>query len=213
MGVRAKILAALLVAGALPAGAQIGRSRVAYNPDPKYWVGLSYGYVDGVTLSDESTNSTWRFAYSSQIRATFEKTIQRGMTLGAAAGFTTARLTYAGTVAPCFSCAAQADITQYTAFFRGGGGLGFHTMYNAEAGVTRFSNFRERDSDNTLPPGSPSNDLTFGFGGGFEYGFSNTSSAYINPVWYIVLHPQTTETAGGSAPRILVYRAGFRMGF
>src|SRR4051812_407455 len=201
---RARILVALLAASALPARAQIGRSRVGYNSDPKYWVGLSYGYVDGLTLSDESSKSTWRFGDSSQIRAEFEKTIQRGVTLGAAAGFTTARLTYAGTVAPCFSCAAQADITQYTLFFRSGGGVGFHYIYNGEAGVTRFSNFRERDSDNTLPPGSPSNDLTFGFGGGFGYGFSNTATVYVNPVWYIMLHPQPTENVGGSAPRILV---------
>jgi hypothetical protein len=207
------MLGALLVASALPAHAQIGRSRVAYNPDPKYWVGLSYGYVDGLTLSDESTNSTWRFAYSSQIRATLEKTIQRGVTLGAAAGFTSARLTYASTGNTCLSCAARADITQYTVFFRNGGGVGFHGMYNVEAGVTRFANFRERDTDAALPPGSPTNDITLGFGGGFAYGFSNTSSVYLNPQWYLVLHPQPTETGGGSAPRLLVYRAGFRMGF
>ncbi len=170
------MLGALLVASALPASAQIGRPRVAYNPDPKYWVGLSYGYVDGLTLSDESTNSTWRFGYSSQLRATLEKTIQRGVTLGAAAGFTNARLTYAGSGNACLSCAAQADITQYTVFFRSGGGVGFHGMYNVEAGVTRFSNFRERDTHTALPPGSPSNDITLGFGGGFAYGFSNTST-------------------------------------
>src|SRR4051812_49955658 len=47
--------------------------------EPGYWVGLSYGYLDGTSMNDDATNSRWAFGYSSQIRATFEKTIQRGV--------------------------------------------------------------------------------------------------------------------------------------
>ena len=207
-----RIVLAVLACSALPLQAQIGRRVSA---EPGYWVGLSYGYVDGVTLTDETTSSTWRFRYTSQIRATFEKTLQRGITVGAAAGFSNGRLTYTGgsVSGVCIaSCSADADVSQYTAFVRGGNGLGFHGFYNLEAGVTRFSNFRERDSGDQLQPMSATNDLTFGFGGGFGYGFSPTMSAYAGEQIDLVLHPQA-DGADGSAPRLMTFRAGFRVGF
>src|SRR4051812_47911779 len=78
------------------AGAQIGpRGRQQGSAaDPGYWVGLSIGYVDGTTINDGDTGSSWRFGYTAQIRATLEKTLQRGVTVGASAGFSNAPLTY-----------------------------------------------------------------------------------------------------------------------
>jgi len=192
--------------------AQIGRPRPGFNAGPNYWVGLSLGYVDGMTLRDESTSSTWSFAYTSQLRATIEKTVQRGVTIGAAAGFSNGRLTYQGaTLSECgISCPADADITQYMAFVRTGGtGVGFHGTYSLEGGITRFSNFRERSTGNALPPASATNDFTFGFGGGFEYGFSPTMAAYVNQHFDVVLHRQDS----GSAPRLLTFSVGGRIGF
>lgn len=211
------VLCALLVIGvAAPAGAQIGRAPRGYAAEPKYWVGLSYGYLEGITVGDEATNTTWEFAYSSQIRATFEKTIQRGITLGASAGFSNANLTYSGAALnnPCgFSCDATADITQYLAFVRGGGGLGFHGMYNLEGGVTQFSKFRARSVDSDLPPADAKYDFTFGFGGGLGFGFSSIAEAYVGEQLDLVLHPQGTGGASRSAPRMMTFRAGFRVGF
>src|SRR5512146_3302842 len=34
--------------------------RQGYESDPDYWVGLSIGYVDGTTVDDGDTGSTWR---------------------------------------------------------------------------------------------------------------------------------------------------------
>lgn len=196
------------------AGAQIGR-RGPQSADPGYWVGLSYGYLDGTTINDSRTDATWRFGYSSQLRATLEKTIQRGVSVGLSAGFTTAPLDYDGSssgVVCSVRCSAKADITQWLATLRAGGSSGFHGAYNIEAGVTQFSHFRERSSGAALPPSSASSDFTFGFGGGFGYNFSPISEAYVGEQFQFVLHPQG-DNASQSAPRLLTFRVGFRMGF
>jgi len=210
------IVGALLVFVALPLSAQIGR-RPAYSPDPPYWVGLSYGYVDGLGLTDRDTRGSWRFSYASQIRATIEKTVQRGVTFGAAAGFTTANLSYqnVGLTTPncAVACQASADVTQYLAFIRRAGGPGFFPLFDLEAGITRFSNFHDRTTGDVLPPSHASNDFTFGFGAGFGYGFSPTTSLYVGNQFDLVLHPQDENVTTFSAPRIYSLRAGFRVGF
>src|SRR5262245_18457867 len=125
---------ALLLAGALPASAQFPLpGRRAGGIDPPYWVGLAYGYVSGMTINDGASAATWQFGYASELRASIEKTIQSGITIGASAGFATAPLTYVSNSfsAACGSqCAANADITQYMAFVRAGGGPGFHGVYS-----------------------------------------------------------------------------------
>ena len=208
-------MAVLLATMSSIAGAQIGR-RAPQPTGPGYWVGLSYGFVDGTTVDDGATNTVWRFGYTSQIRATFEKTVQRGITIGASAGFATAPLNYVNSdfSSPCggLSCSARADITQWLAFLHAGSGLGFHGEYNFEAGITQFSHFRDRQSGVALPPSSSTNDFTFGFGGGFAYGFSTISEAYIAEELQFVFHPQGNNTQE-NAPRFPTFRAGFRIGF
>jgi hypothetical protein len=180
-------------------------------------VGLSYGYVSGLTISDNASATTWVFGYTSQLRASLEKTVQRGMTIGASAGFATAPLTYMTnsiSSACAGSCAANANITQYMAFLRGGGGIGFHGVYSLEAGATEFSKFRMRDGDASLAPADAKYDFSFGFGGGFGFGFSQSSEVYVGEQWDLVLHPQGNGAgATNNAPRIMTFRAGFRVGF
>jgi hypothetical protein len=205
---------ALLVLAALPLAAQFPRPRSTY-AGPDYWVGLSYGFVDGTTIHDGDTGDEWRFGYTSQIRATLEKTIQRNVTAGISAAYATAPLTYvnsAGLASCGFSCDAKADVTQYMAFIHGGGGLGFHGVYSLEGGVTQFSNFRDRDTDDRLPPANGKYDFSFGLGGGIGYGFSPTSDIYVAEMFDFVLHPQGSA-ASTSAPRITTFRAGIRIGF
>lgn len=212
-----RIAVALLVVGTLPAGAQIGRSRQTYSTDPGYWVGLSYGYVSGTTIADGATSTTWQFGYTSQLRASIEKTVQSGFSIGASAGFATAPLTYVSnsfTAACAGSCSANANITQYMAFIRGGSGVGFHGMYSLEAGMTEFSKFRTKDGDASLAPTNAKYDLSFGLGAGFGYGFSRTSEVYVGQQWDMVLHPQGSAAGTNpNAPRITTFRGGFRVGF
>ena len=211
-----RIACSMLVLCATTAHGQLGRQRPAYPAGPEYWVGLSLGYVDGTTTTDEASGSTWRFGYTSQIRATLEKSVSRGTTLGVAAGYSTAPLTYQSTgfSGGCAGgCQAKGDITQYMAFIRGGGGVGFHALYTLEAGVTRFSNFREKSTDSPLPPSNGSYDLTIGFGGGFAYGVSPLLDIYIGQMYDFVFHKQNSSSTVQSAPRLLMFRGGFRFGF
>jgi hypothetical protein len=206
-----------LVAAASTTSAQIARRSSGPNT-PGYWVGLSLGYVDGTSMSDDNTGAVWRFGYTSQIRATFEKSLAAGSSIGISAGFSTAPLSYtagSGLASDCFaSCDASADVTQLLAFFHGntGGEVGLKFFYQAEGGVTEFGNFRERSTDVKLPPSSASNDLTFGFGGGISYGLSSIADVYVGEMWDIVLHHQSTVESQ-SAPRLSTFRAGFRIGF
>lgn len=205
----------LLAAMSGAAGAQIGRRGQQRAADPGYWVGLSYGYLDGTTINDGATNSVWRFGYTSQIRATLEKTIQSGVSIGASAGFATTPLVYEGSPdgTTCVTrCSAKADVTQWLATLRAGGSSGFHGAYNIEAGVTQFSHFRDRVTGAALPPSSASTDFTFGFGFGFGYNFSPITETYVGEQFQFVLHPQG-DNASQTAPRFLTFRVGFRIGF
>ena len=209
-----RIVCSMLVLFAATAHAQIRRQPQNVDNDPDYWVGLSLGYMEGVTLSDEQTGAIWNFGYSSQIRATLEKTFTRGATVGIAAGFSSVPLTYQGGNfnSGCGSCRADADINQYTAFVRIGSGTGFHGLYQLEGGVTQFTNFREQGSGNHLDPANGSYDGTLGFGGGIAYGLSRTSDIYIAEMLDFVFHRQDAGVQQ-QAPRFFTFRGGFRFGF
>jgi len=203
-------LVVLIALAAMPAAAQIGRFPTAA-AGPQYWVGLSLGLMNGTTINDGDSGGQWQFGYTSQIRATLEKTIQRGFSAGLGAGFSTAPLTYASPSLG-FTTPATADVTQIMAFVHGGSGLGFHGIYNLEAGFTGFSNFREKGTDVQLPPTSAKYDFSFGFGGGLGYGISETADVYAGEMWDFVLHPQGPNSTG-SAPQMMIFRGGFRVGF
>ena len=211
-----RTVCSMLVLFAATAHAQIRRQpQNINNTDPDYWVGLSVGYMEGVTLSDDKTGALWNFGYSTQIRATLEKTFSRGATVGLAAGFSSVPLDYqSGQIfsTDCGSCRADADINQYTAFVRIGGGTGFHGLYQFEGGVTQFTNFREHDSGNRLDPANGGYDGTLGFGGGIAYGLSRTSDIYITEMLDFVFHRQNADIQQ-QAPRVFTFRGGFRFGF
>jgi len=210
----------MLLAFAATSQAQIGRQRPQSSEDPGYWIGLSIGYLEGFTTTDEATDATWAFGYTSQIRATFEKTVSTGTAVGVVAGFSTAPLTYASgssfNVACPGACLAKADISQYLAFIRGGTGAnsGFSATYNAEGGVTQFTNFREKTTGAKLSPTDGSYDLTFGFGAGFAYSMSRMADLYLEQSYDFVFHKQSaTVGTAQRAPRMLNIRGGLRFGF
>lgn len=185
------------------------------NTGPDYWVGLSYGFIDAETMFDGKTDTEWRFGYAPQLRATLEKNLQGGVTAGISAGFATQPLTYtSSTFSPdCgTSCDARADVTQYMAFIQGGTNSGFHIVYNLEAGVTQYTNFRAESTDTKLPPDKGGYDFSFGLGGGVGYSFSPSTDLYVVEVVDFVMHPQGSSSSS-SVPRLPTFRAGFRIGF
>jgi hypothetical protein len=212
----------MLLAIAATSEAQIGRPRSTSSTDPGYWVGLSIGYLEGITTTDEATGATWRFGYTSQLRATIEKTLSPGTSVGVAAGYSTGPLTYYSanqvTAACPGGCPAKADITQYLAFVRGGGGgfgagTGLRGTFNAEGGVTRFSKFRDRIAETPLAPNGGSYDFTVGFGAGIGYRISQLSEVYIDQSYDFIFHKQSSTSTNQSVPRLLNFRGGFRFGF
>ncbi len=210
-------LATLAALGAPRADAQVGR-RTTISTGPDYWVGLSYGLLDGTSIADGNSGNIWSFGYTTQIRATIEKSLQAGITAGFAAGFSTAPLSYISSptsvtgVACSAGCQANADISQYVAFIRSGARPGFHGMFSLEAGETEFSHFRDRADGTALPPASAKYDFTFGFGGGFGYGVTTTSEVYVDEQFDYVLHPEGSNTTA-SAPRMAAFHVGGRIGF
>ena len=198
--------------------AQIGRQRPTTSADPGYWVGLSIGYVSGITTTDDATGATWVFGYTSQVRATVEKTFSQGMTAGLAAGYSSAPLTYRSASqfngACPGACQANADITQYLVFVRAASGSasGFGGTFGAEAGVTQFSKFRDRATKTSLDPADGSYDPTFGFVAGFRYRMSRLSELYVDQSYDFVLHKQSSSVTNQEVPRLLTFRGGIRFG-
>ena len=201
------------------AGAQVGgRGRRQSSSDPSYWVGLSIGYVEGMTTSDNKSDATWQFGYTSQIRATLEKALQPGVTLGISAGFSNPPLTYNGSGfdANCpGSCHAHADVSQYLAFVNVGGRptYGFHGGFTLEGGVTQFSNFRDDITDARLATASSSYDFTFGVGGGPGYNLSSSMDLYAVAGWDMILHPQSSTVTAQRPPQMTTFNVGVRVGF
>ncbi len=200
------------------ANAQVSRRSSRYQAGPDYWVGLSIGYQDGFSVFDGNTEANWKFGYTEQIRATLEKTLQPGTTLGISAGFSSAPMTYTvgvndpNSLACLVQCQATGDITQYMAFLHGGSvGLGFHWTYDLEGGFTEFSNFKTKDGDVRIGPADAKYDFSFGLGGGVGYGFSRDADVYVTQIFDWVLHPQGDNNGG--APHLPILRAGFRIGF
>jgi hypothetical protein len=211
---------AMLARSANVAQAQIGR-RGGYRvpAGPGYWVGLSYGYQNGTTIHDGETGQEWQFGYTSQIRATLEKTLQPGVSLGASASFSSAPLTFTTpnpelqSDACGFQCSATGDITQYMAFIHGGTStMGFHGIYDLEGGVTEFSNFRAKADDSRIGNTSTKYDFSFGLGGGVGYNVSRDAELYVTEIFDFVMHAQGDNTSS-SAPRLSTFRAGARIGF
>jgi hypothetical protein len=217
-----RIVCSVVVLGAVAASAQgqIGRAPRQANAGPSYWVGLSMAYVDGLSTTDNATGSAWNFGYTSQIRATLEKALGTGGSVGISAGFSNPPLTYStgsAVTANCAgSCQATASLTQYMGFFSLGSpgrASGFRGGLTVEGGVTQLSNFHEKTSNASLPPSSGSYDPTFGFGFTFGYSLSQISDIYIGQMSDFVLHPQNSAVTNQSAPRMFHLRGGFRIGF
>jgi hypothetical protein len=211
---------AMLATTADVAQAQIGR-RGGYRvpAGPGYWVGLSYGYQNGMTIHDGATDQVWQFGYTSQIRATLEKTLQPGVSLGVSASFSSAPLTFTtpnptpASDACGFQCSATGDITQYMAFVHGGTGTnGFHGIYDLEGGVTELSNFRTKADDSRIGNTRAKYDFSFGLGGGVGYSVSRNAELYFTQIFDFVMHSQGDNTSS-SAPRLSTFRAGARIGF
>jgi len=205
-------LVLLLCASTLDA--QIIR-RPARSAEPPAWVGLGIGLTQGFDVADGSTGSTWNFGSSVQYRASLEKRVQGGATIGVSANFASVPLTYTGGgVSGCpAGCDASANLTQVLGLFRAGGGLGFHQVIELAGGATAYSNFHAQSGGAKLPPTGSDIDATFAFGYGFGFGFSPGTEIAVTQEFSTAVHQRTGLSASeNNLPRIYTTRFGLRVG-
>ncbi len=181
-----------------------------------YWVGLSYGLFELGTYEDGRSNTQWNFGYTTALTATLEKTLAAGAAVGIEATFANPKLNYnpIGTFTTCpTGCTATADVTQYMATGRiGGGFLGFQSSLVVEAGATQFSNFRDVTTNTRLDGVGGHWDPTFGTGYDFGVVLRPTTDVYIETGLLFVMHDQG-NTVTAAPPINYTLKVGVRQGF
>jgi hypothetical protein len=177
---------------------------------PSAWTSLSVGLLQVQTMYDPDSDSEWDFGNVVQFRATIERDLQRGTSLGLAVAYARAPLTYAGP--DCPRCDAAAGLWQALALFRIGGGLGLHQVIEIGAGVTGFSSFR-RERGGSLAPGTTI-DPTFSIGYGLGYPLSPNTQFILLQEVALMIHERGDRPAGDESnmPRTWATRVGIRYG-
>lgn len=121
---------------------------------PPVWVSLSGALYDLQSFAGGADGGEWAWGSGIQGRATVERALRRDMAVGIAGSFARLPLTVWG--GSCNGC--QGDGTVWTAMgtlrLGGGGGIGFHSVFEASAGAAGFTNF-SRDADASSVPGAP----------------------------------------------------------
>jgi hypothetical protein len=197
--------------GAAAAHAQIIDSRIGRTRDPIAWTSLSIGWFRQNALCDQETNACWDFGSAPQWRATLEFPMGRGATVGAAATIARVPMVYNGGIGAnsCVRCDADANIVQYLANVRIGGGSGFHQVIDLNAGTTVFSNFRS--TTGTRLGGKAVTDWSFSVGYGFAYSLSPRMQIMLLQEYGLVIHARQSGSAERTAQQSTI-RLGGRVG-
>jgi hypothetical protein len=206
--IRALVAAASLVAGA--AEAQIIRRPVA--PRIQNWVGASVGITQGFMILDGSTGSEWDFGSGLDYAVRVEHPTSSGqLAVGLQGSFARLPVGYSSST---FSGDAKADLMQLMGLVRYGSGYGFHPVYELQAGVIGFSDFRSTGTPQVQISSSTDYDPKFSLGYGFGFGLSPSSSIEVVQELGTVLHQRTGLSASQSNyPRIYVTRLGGKIAF
>ena len=220
-----RIMSAVLVALAVlapDANAQIRRQPVAQGA-PANWISVGAGAFSANSVSDGDSRSTWDFgnATSIQYRASVERALANGIGVGLAGTYVKAPLRYSNfgtppstTATTCFTaCDAEVDVYSLGVNFEAGGGLGFHQVYGASVGMTRYANFRRNSDGAELAP-SAANAISGTFSYGFGYSFSPRTAivgVYDIGLVYHSREGLSTDQRNTLVPRTL--RVSLRQGF
>lgn len=212
-----------LVGFASSANAQIRRQQAPQGP-PANWLSVGVGAFSANNVSDGESMSTWNFgnATSLQYRASLERAMSNGISVGLAGTYVKAPIRYGnfgtgpgGTAPACFtSCDAEVDVISLGINFEAGGGMGFHQVYGASAGMTRYANFIRKSDDADLEPTAAVNAISGTFSYGFGYRFSPRTTVVGVYDIGLVYHSRdglTSDQRNTLVPRTL--RVSLRQGF
>ena len=149
------VAALVLVATAHTAAAQV-RPLPEAGQAPVTWVSASGALLDVQSFYGGAAGEAWNWGSGVQLRGTIERALRRDMTVGVAGSFARLPLTVSG--GTCGTC--EGDGTVWTAMgvlrLGGGGGIGFHSAFEASAGAAGFTNLPGR-SDTVFPEGTAGN--------------------------------------------------------
>lgn len=204
----------LLLLGATAADAQL--ARVRSQAEPVGFISLGAGFLRPDQMRDASTNADWLFDATVQYRGSLEYAIRNQSAFGVAGTYARVPLRYrdrGGILGGgCTPCDADATIWTAVAFFRAGGGEGFHQIIEFSVGATGYQDF-ESDAG-PLPPADVDIDFSLGIGYGFGYGFGKRMSIFLVQSADQSLHQSGGSSSEGSSfVQQYVTRIGARYGF
>jgi len=206
-------IALLLLVQANVADAQVAQIRA--RTEPIGFLSLGAGLFQPNSLLDGSTNSEWRFDGTIQYRGTLEVGIRNQSAFGIAGTYARVPLDYVdrnAIIGGCRPCDADATVWSALAFFRAGGGEGFHQVIELGIGATGYQDF-ESDDGERLPPLEADMDITLSVGYGFGYGFGNRVSIFLVQAADQTLHQKgDPDNDGSSSVQHYVTRIGLRYG-
>lgn len=215
---RIGLVAALLLAS-IPLDAQIYDNR--RNKEPSIWVSAGVAAFSADGINDGTTGSAWDFSgTNAQYRASIEKAIQNQTSVGITVGYIDMPFTYYGpsTVIgsganSCSKCDAHMKLYSAALSLHVGGGLGFHQVLEATAGVNHYRDFK-RDADGVaLAPLDGNTDPAFSFGYGFGYNFSKSQEVFAIQDYGLALHERDgLPNSQSNTLTIRTTRIGYRMG-
>ena len=216
----------LLALAAIPTAvdAQI-RGQPITAPRQGWWFsGGAAGVVLG-DIVDGRSRTRWRFGNDPlwQFRGTLEKGLARGGTLGVSAGYGVVDVNVTPLATPptrpgieplCSgSCDAELELWSAMLQFRNGDGPGFHSIFEAQGGVTGFRNLRLRATRQTLTDDA-SWDLSGTLGFGFGYTVSPGTAVTLVQDFGIGWHSaQDLPSGTGRTWRVRTTRAALRFRF
>ena len=214
---RRSLPAALLaLVTAAPLGAQIIRPAPARAAEPTWFGSLGVGLSNPSGIDDGESQATWLFDSGVSFRASLERAVGSGASLGLVATYGRFPLTYdsfgTGPSACAGGCDADADVITAQALFHIGGGLGLHQVIELQAGVTNYRNFQASDGS-TLPPESDT-DFSVAAAYGIGFGLSRALSLSLVQEFGAAMHGRDglPTGVGSSWSRTNVLRASLRYG-
>lgn len=190
---------ALALGVAAPASAQVFRFQSA----PSAWLGLGVGAFNANEVADGKTGTVWDFGdvTTAQYRLSLEKALRGQSAFGLTGTYVRSPIIYRGNPATpetCVpTCDAHVDLYGLYATFHAGGGLGFHHVLDAGAGVMSYQNFR-RDSDGAKLAPSAERDFSFIVSYGFGYAISPRTDVNIVQEYGFTIHESEGTASGAS---------------
>jgi hypothetical protein len=141
--------------------------------------GVAAGMLSVKTVDDARSGSIWEIRSSRQVRASLDRNVSPTTTLGLTLAYAPLTMSYKrvrfageGPGGCNNGCDAEADLWKLGATVRVISGPGFHHILELTAGVSQYSDFREKTTGARLAPRASDRDFatTVGYGFGWSAG-------------------------------------------